>query len=290
MANLTAQDSLNIMDAVDLLNEMDATGASIWGMQHLEKIPEHRRDLLLKELSKGKHKNLFNKPIETAQDTTNFANAIVSKGGTMSTYANPATYKKYKAEFMNAVNDYNQSSLEMQIMQSDLNDAMKNYNEAETRMNLIIEDEMIANDPIGPNSVSKPFVLKGMLKKYPELAQELQENKNIMIRLDAELGFKQPFSDRYAKSSYEKNISRISMDEDFNMRPRSTQSTRVQMNVPQDFSVKEYTKLNLKRNKLMQSLSSLNIFEGDQSKTVLPEEWIKSINAGEYTTLTLEEE
>jgi len=264
MANLTAQDSLNIMDAVDLLNEMDATGASIWGMQHLEKIPEHRRDLLLKELSKGKHKNLFNKPIETAQDTTNLSNAIVSKGGTMSTYAPSDKYQEAKLKFNNAVSEMNKVALGLQVVKDDYDAESKLYAGNEERMNILVEDEYKDYPPaLFTLGFGKKHAFGEVVNKNPELYKNLKDSKATMKSLDAKLGYL-----------------------NHGMPGQSNDVRNTYRNAPRE-EKPLYLQYGEAKGDIFKALKELNIFEGNSSKTVLPEEFLN--NTG-YNTLTLEEE
>ena len=261
---LTAKDSLKILSTVDYLNSLDETQASIWILKYNDKITGASRDALLKELDKGVHKGIFNKPIETPADTTKLANTISASAGVMSSYAPTDRYKQAKVEFNSAVSNMNKIALNLQVIQDDYDTTNKLYLDSEERMNILVEDEYKDYPPAFLTlGLGKRHAFGEAANKNPELYKELKDYKQEMVKLDAQLGFKEHGGVGYSHVYERQNI-----------------------NTPAE---KQYPFMQYKQAKglLHKTLKALNIFEGDSSKTVLPEEFLEGQG---YQTLTLEEE
>lgn len=261
---LTAKDSLKILSTVDYLNSLDETQASIWMLKYNDKITGASRDALLKELDKGVHKGVFNKPIETPADTTKLASTINTSAGVMSSYAPVTRYKEAKSQFNSAVNQMNKIALNLQLAQDDYDAASKVFADDEQRMNILIEDEYKDYPPaLLTLGLGKKQAFGEVASKNPELHERLLSNKKSMVYLDSQLGFK--------------NHGNIGDENEVRQRSKFLPSNEKHL----------YLQYNDSKDHMFKALKELNIFEGDSSKTVLPEEFLN--NTG-YNTLTLEEE
>ena len=218
---------------------------------------------MLKELDKGVHKGVFNKPIETPADTTKLASTINTSAGVMSSYAPTGRYKEAKLKFDNTVNEMNQVALGLQIIQDDYSSTKKSYLEDEERMRILVEDEY-KDYPTGSYFIGGPgYAFAKVADKNPELHQRLKLNKRKLISLDSKLGYKEHGMAGSATVYQKQNVD-----------------TPFEDQLP-------FNQYNIKERAMLKALKELNIFEGDSAKTVLPEEFLN--NAG-YNTLTLEEE
>ena len=264
---LTAKDSLKILSTVNLLNNLDETAASIFMLKYGEAInnsPQPVKEALFKELDKGPHKGVFNKPIDDPSEVFNIANTIGAPSGVMSSYAPPDRYEKAKLNFNNAINNMNKIALNLQIVQDDYDAASKSYLDSEERMNILVEDEYMNYPPaLFTLGLGKKQAFSEVANKNPELYKKLSADKKNMIALDAQLGFPKHGS----------------MGEESKARQRAK-------GLPVD-QKPMYLQYYDAKSKILESLKTLNIFEGDSAKTVLPEEFLS--NTG-YNTLTLEEE
>ena len=266
---LTAEDSLKILTTVNYLNSLDETKASIWMLQYGNKInnsPEPIKEALFKELDKGVHKGLFNKPIETPVDTSKIANSINTKQGVMSTYAPVDKYKEVRVDFDNSVNKMNSVALQLQLAQDEYDSLASAFAEEEKSMQILIEDKYKDYTPaLFTLGLGRKDAFNKVSQENPELSMSLHDKKRNMIKLDEQLGFKK-HGEWGARNEAEVTYRHFDID---------------------DSKKPLFIKWREAKADMMRHLDRLNIFEGDSAKTVLPDEWLIDQS---YPTLTLEEE
>ena len=265
MGKLTAKDSLNIIEAVDYLNNAGPMQADAWWKSWSSQLDSTKRDAILKELSKGPHKGMFNKPIETEQDSVpSLVNNIKSKQGIMSTYAPADRYKEAKMNFDNSVTNMNLIALQLQVAQDEYDSLASAFTEEEKSMQILVEDKYKDYPPaLLTLGLGRKDAFSRVALENPELHKSLKEKKQQMIELDSQLGFKM-HGDIGAGNKFEKRALGM---------PSEEKNLFVQY--------KE-----AKQN-MFKMLKTLNIFEGDSAKTILPQEFLESSG---YNTLSLEEE
>jgi len=277
MGEITAQDSLDIAQLTSMLNDLSAKDSKTWMSNNIDMIsknPAFQENFLIElnktDAYKGKVNidalNTLSKFSEDDTVTTSFG----SKGLISHLVSESSdVYTRVNDTFNKALDSMNKQAIEMAILDEQFKTVKKRFDDNENRINMRYTEIMQKDSPSmsdiipGVSSYKQEMAYKEAINENPKMKKSMQVDKKFLRDADAQLGFKY-LADRNGAA-----YSAISNSDQINDKIKQKHGLK-------KGDLFAFEKYKILKNRVEVALKSLNVYESDSTKTILPEEFFET--------------